>query len=71
MKRNYCMFSFVTKKEDEEQVAQTERLAILNRALGQSKEALARARDEICLRDTKIAEQETAIRVLGELVGRR
>ena len=68
---NYCMFSFVTKKEGEEQVAQTERLAILNRALGQSKEALSRARDEICLRDTKIAEQETAIRVLGELVGRR
>lgn len=68
---NYCMFSFVTQKEDEEQAAQTERLAILNRALGQSKEALSRARDEICLRDTKIAEQETAIRVLGELVGRR
>ena len=68
---NYCMFSFVTQKEDEEQAAQTERLAILNRALGQSKEALSRAKDEICLRDTKIAEQETAIRVLGELVGRR
>ena len=68
---NYCMFSFVTKKEDVEQAAQTERLAILNRALGQSKEALSRAKDEICLRNAKISEQETAIRVLGELVGRR
>lgn len=68
---NYCMFSFVTQKEDEEQAAQTERLAILNRALGQSKEALSRAKDEICLRNAKISEQETAIRVLGELVGRR
>lgn len=68
---NYCMFSFVTQKEDEEKSAQTERLAILNRALGQSKEALSRAKDEICLRNAKISEQETAIRVLGELVGRR
>ena len=65
------MFSFVTKEEDEEKSAQTERFAILNRALEQSKDALSRARDEISLRNTKIAEQETAIRILGELVGRR
>lgn len=68
---NYCMFSFVTKEEDEAKSAQEERLAILNRALAQSKDALSRARDEISLRNAKIAEQETAIRVLGELVGRR
>ena len=68
---NWCMFSFVTKEEDEEKSAQTERFAILNRALEQSKDALSRARDEISLRNTKIAEQETAIRILGELVGRR
>ena len=29
------------------------------------------AKDEICLRNAKISEQETVIRVLGELVGRR
>lgn len=68
---NWCMFSFVTKEEDEAKSAQEERLAILNRALAQSKDALSRARDEISLRNAKIAEQETAIRVLGELVGRR
>lgn len=68
---NYCMFSFVTKAEDCEKGEYQERISILDRELAQSREALLRAKDEICLRNAKISEQETAIRVLGELVGRR
>lgn len=68
---NYCMFSFVTKAEDCEKEGYQERISILDRGLAQSREALLRAKDEIALRDSYIAELETTARVLGGMAGRR
>lgn len=68
---NYCMFSFATKDEDYEKNDYQERISILNRGLEQGKETLLRAKDEIALRDSYIAELETTARVLGGMVGRR
>lgn len=68
---NYCMLSFATKAEECEKVEYQERISILNRGLEQSKKALLRAKDEIALRDSYIAELETTARVLGGMAGRR